>query len=224
MMAISSLRDRLVRSSLRIYPRRWRERYAEEVLEIVRTDGITKRHLAGLALEGLGERVTGGAAARLDPSPAGHARRFARALIVSFVCSFAMLPVLAAGIVLAGAAYHAYSGIVGQDLPLEFVQWAPRPFAEVWDVAGSPGHVIYFGYSLLFAAPVLVGLMISAVGRRWPRIARVVSVCSFLLFTTWLGGLAHIAMMFGPALAVAILLFPTDVARPEFLGAKVQRR
>ena len=223
-MAMSSLRDRLVRSSLRIYPRRWRERYADEVLGIIRTNGISNRHLAGLAFEGLGERMTGGAAARLDPSPAGSARRFARALITSFLCSFAVLPVLAGGVLLFGAAYYAYATLVGQELPLGFLQWAPRPFAEVWDVVRSPGPAIFFGYSLLFAAPVLLGLVASGAGRRWPQFARVVGACSVLVFTAWLGNIVYVAWMVTPAIVMAVVLFPSDVASPDFVGAGAQRR
>jgi hypothetical protein len=223
-MAISSLRDRLVRSSLRIYPRRWRDRYAEEVLEIIRTNGISNRHLAGLALEGLGERTTGGAAARLDPSPAGHARRFARAVITSFLCSYVVLPVLAAGVLLFVAAFHAYAAFVGQELPAWFFQRPPHPFAELWVAALSPGPVIYFGYSLLFAAPVLVGLLASGAGRHWPRCARVTGVCSLFLFSLWVGYPVYLVWLVIPALVMTIVLFPTDVASAELVGAGVQRR
>ena len=144
----SPLAARLSRFLVRCYPPRWRQRYAEELLEVLDQRPPTARTVLGL--------WAGAVSAHLDPAwragrhPAIRLRRWARMGARVFAGIAAVLLVFALGI--SFLAWRGEQGDPGPPMPLSDgvfgMAFSPdgrtvaviNPSLELWDVADRPSE------------------------------------------------------------------------------------
>jgi hypothetical protein len=173
---------RVARLLTRLYPRGWRERYAEEFEELLRNDRGGLRTWANVACSALCERVFPTQGSEMNQRPS----RFHSWCVRAPWAVFGLAPLL----LLAGAYFLAclYLWSVwtiflpGADTPFG-VRWTGPPYA-LQNLSFQFGKFYYFG------APILVGWGIGLIAARqrikaiWPTVG--------LVLITLMGGTAEI--------------------------------
>jgi len=146
---------RLSRFLVRCHPRRWRERYAAEVLDVLDQCLPTEHTVLDLWLSAV--------SAQLDPAWRGRpsasaVRAWMGRPFGMFVTISAVMLLLVAGLV-GGAAYSDYLGNIGPPMPLSDgtfgMAFSPdgrlvaaiNPNLEIWSVA-DPARPVRLGYSV----------------------------------------------------------------------------
>lgn len=172
-MPLTSMKRVLTLVVLRLYPPHWRARYGAEMRDLIETCGIGWAGLADLLWCGVEEWT------HSDPErregPAAEARRMVTALVASVVTAAVTTGVW---LLLFLAYVVAVRWRVDGDV-LWVVGWLLR--------SGWPYAVdVWFTYSVVFACPAIALCRCTGVGRRWPAIARLVTMASFVSFTAWL--------------------------------------
>lgn len=206
-MRLSSPRRALVHIALRLYPKAWRARYGDEILEIVERTGISWWHLAGLAWTGVCERSLGSAHDTVDMSLRTTCRRGLRAAVAGGLVMFGAVAIVFFVELIVIALVGGWSGLSVLDFLLR----------QIGSLRGVTDFVLgtfaAFGHSLLFATPaVVVGLCL---GGRWLVAARLVTTVGFTIFTGWLfPGPAVVAAALA-GWVFATILFPRRRARTE---------
>lgn len=218
-MLLSPMRRRLVAAALWVYPRRWRERYGEEVLDLVEANGITRRDVVVLCVSALEERLR--TDPRLDASVAGRVRRFIVAVVLAYIAAVSVF--LVVSIVWQAASTVAYMyrwAVFGSFEPTLGLYLAQRwEFGWRMAVVAVP---VYLGYCVTLAVPVVALLALTRCGSSWPGPARVPVVVAFLAFPLWALGPVVATILIPAAWCFASVLFPSHPPNlplaPEHIG------
>lgn len=218
-----TLAARLCRRFVRLYPRAWRRRYEDEVLDVVDQRNVGWRDCGDVARGAVtewtspryptlaGERDMRDAAIRMART---MCKAFAVLCVVGVVSEFVFLLASAVGYSVVHPEHLGWRFFLGfgqaavaRALPIQHpAQWL------LWDVAR-------FGYGLLGAAPVALVLAWTGIGRRWPLVARLSSVTAFLWLDLWL---VH-SPVFGAQMAVSgWVVFAAVFARPAAVSPDVR--
>jgi hypothetical protein len=110
-MALSPMRRRLVNTALRLYPRAWRERYGEELRDLLGEGSLTVRVFADVARAAMRERVASGLAWQLGAT--------ALLALGPFLVIYYLLPV-------------AMTGRMKWGDPLLSLVIEPGPLVDLW--------------------------------------------------------------------------------------------
>ena len=175
----------MARWLVRCYPRMWRRRYENEILALLDEAGTGWRQVADLAQGVVREW--------LDPCQTeaagdrGFWRQSGRWLLVAVRAYVAMC--LACGaLILAEWLSHESLAALRHPASLglrDLVQLGEQMSFSLSTRACLIAAVLY-GYSLLWSAPIGWLLSATGVGRTSPRVALVLWMAAFQLFTTWI--------------------------------------
>ena len=209
-MASSSLRRWMASAALRLYPRWWRERYGDEVLDLVDARGITRREVVSLLGSAVGERLRSDH--RLDASVAGGVRRFIVAVGLAYIAAVSVMLLASMAWAAGIAVEHLYLWTVDNSFEPTFGSHLAQGWEFGWRTVllAIPA---YLGYSVALASPVVAILALTRLGDRWPAPARIMVGVAFLVFPLWASG-PILAILLAPAAwCFAMVMFPAR--RPD---------
>ena len=205
-MASSPRRRRLASAALRLYPRWWRERYGDEVLDLVDASGITRRELVALFGSAIGERLR--TDPRLDASVAGGIRRFSVAVVLAYVAAVSVMLLTSIAWAAVSGVAHLYLWTVTDGFEPTFVAYLSNRWEFGWRMVllAIPA---YLGFSVVFALPLIAVLTLTRLGNRWPVAARGLVVSAFAVFPLWAVGPVAGGAFIPAAWCFALVLFPS---------------
>jgi hypothetical protein len=201
-----TLAARVCRRIVRLYPAAWRRRYEDEVLEIVEQGRSEWRDCGDVARGAVTEWVS---PARQTVGEEDDMRSRTARLVIAVGKAFVVLCAMTIGIRLAFGIMRVTFLAVARPALLQ------SDFASLLSILGRIVQIdhlgafliqsaAFFGYALLGGAPIALAMVWSGVGRRWPVVARVVSVAGFLWLNIWL---VHIPEVSVPMLMAGWALF-----------------
>jgi hypothetical protein len=197
-------RRALAHAILHLYPARWRDRYAPEVLDTIDRQGITWRDLADLVRCGIEEWSRG------DDRRPGRTmlRRVAVASGVGYLGAMALF-------LASDAAFLTAVAIVRAMLGLGFS--LPGGAGRFVDMSFPLGVAVWFAYSAACAVPVMAVCSMTGVARYSRQSAKVLTALSFAAFTGWLPILGsvpphavQVAIALGVGWTTAAIVFPAS--------------
>jgi hypothetical protein len=209
-MALSPRRRRMAHAALRLYPRWWRERYGDEVSDLVDTTGVTRREVATLFASAIGERLRSDP--RLDASGAGVIRRFGVAVVLAYIAAVSMMLLASMAWAAVSAVAHFYLWTVYDRFEPTFAAYLAQGWEFGWR-AVLLAIPAYLGFSVSFALPIVGALTFTPLGARWPAASKVAAVIGFLTFSIWLLTPVHAVLLAPAAWCFAMVMFPAR--RPD---------
>ncbi len=218
-MTLSPMRRCAVRAALRVYPRWWRERYGEELLDLAYTRGITGREMVALYRSAAGERLR--SEPLLGSSFAGGIRRAIVAVLTAYVAAVSVVVFASLAWVAVSAVAHLYLWTVFERVDSTFGAYLVSRWDFLWRMSliAVPA---YLGFCVVLTYPLVALLTLTRWGIRWPVPARVMAGMAFMVFPIWAVGPMVATAWIPAAWCFALVMFPsrwTDSTLTSYRGS-----
>jgi hypothetical protein len=214
---LRSIRQASAIALLRLYPRAWRRRYGAEQVALLEETQPGWFKVADVARGALRETFDPATHVEIDRTLWGKLGRLVMKICLSCVLACLTTVVVSLTLLFGGNAVSQiffHDGLLLDSAQVAFFLFSDRGL--LLSLILSPG--VFFCYSLVFTAPVAVGLAAIRMvfGQPSPLVARLVWLLSFLWFDSWFAGFsfAHLTSLGIGGWVLACLLFPRRVARP----------